>query len=401
MEMVTAPRRDPLAGVTRARQLLTDTDFRAELAAANGVPADTPALLKFLALCIDEGFSPVADHVWLLPKRVLVPSEDGNGETEDSVLVPMVGRDGLLHKARQSKGLPGGFRGLRAGVICEKDEFEVEDDGDEVTVLHRYASKPTTDVGDDMGRGKVLGAWAKCFIDGEPPTFYVASLAEHGQTVNAYAANPEAGDRSMPLYYAEDGVPTFERLGPNRVPRQPVQILTEMWRYLSTMILKSAQSYVLRIALGVTGFVPADELRDIAAWQASPVRASAATAAPTTAAPAFDLAEIVKDPQLRERLRGAIEDANSLVPMSWGPAKQSMALRGKSPRELREIAERIENDNAARRDREDGAARRVELEKRAAALRKTLDGRGGKAHKAAAQSELDQVEAELADLGDR
>lgn len=399
MEMATATQRDPLHGITRARELLTDEAFRGDLAASNGVPADDPVLLKFLALCIDEGFSPVADHVWLLPKRVMIASTDGDGEREDSTFVPMVGRDGLLYKAHSTKGLPGGWRGLRSGVICANDTFEVEDNGEDVSILHRYAALgPGAGTADPSKyRGEVLGAWAKCTMDGEPPTFYVAPLHEHAQQTEAWAWDPQQ-EKRRPLFVDEQGVPTFDATGPNRVPRAPLMELAEMWRYLSTMIQKAAQSYVLRIALGVSGFVPADELRDVKTWQQTAVPIAAAAAPPAPAAPGFDLADEVKDPQIRERLRLAIEEANAASPMSWGPAKQAMSVRGRSTTELRKLAERIENENHERRRRAERQTQREGLEQRAARLRRSIASARPKEKRASLGAELEQVEAELRDL---
>lgn len=398
MEMATATRRDPLAGITKARELLEDEAFRDDLAASNGVPPDDPVLLKFLALCIDEGFSPVADHVWLLPKQVTIASTDGDGDRESTAFVPMVGRDGLLYKAHSTKGLPGGWRGLRSGVICANDTFEVEDDGEDVKITHRYASLGAGGETDaSKYRGDVIGAWAKCTMDGEPPTFYVAPLHEHAQMSEAWAWDPQQ-EKRRPVFLDEQGVPTFEAVGPNRVPRAPLMELAEMWRYLSTMIQKAAQSYVLRIALGVSGFVPADELRDVRTWQRTAVPIAAATAAPEPATSGFDLDAEVRDPQIRERLRLAIEEANAAVAMSWGPAKQAMSIRGRSTTDLRRLAERIEGENHERRESAARRARREELEERAARLRKSIARARTEDRRAMLGAELEQFEAELRDL---
>lgn len=394
MEMATATRRDPLGGITRARELLADEEFAAALAASNGVPEGDPVLLKFLALCIDEGFSPVADHVWLLPKQVLVASTDGDGEREDTAYVPMVGRDGLLFKAHSTRGQVGGFRGLRSGVICAGDHFEVEDDGEDVHVLHKYSIMGTDD---PKIRGDVLGAWAKCKIGDEPATFYVAPLHEHAQMNDAWAWDPQQ-EKRRPIFLDEQGVPTFDALGPNRIPREPMRELAEMWRYLSTMIQKAAQSYVLRIALGVSGFVPADELRDVKEWQRTAVPSAAAAAAPAPVDRGFNLDTEVEDPQLRERLRLAMEKANEASPVSWGPAKQAMSIRGRSTTELRRLAEQIEGENHERETRLEERVRREGLEDRAARLRKSVGASRSKTRRATLNAELEQVEAELRDL---
>lgn len=221
-------------------------EARQQIAALLTIPAESPALMPFLALCVAEGFSPWANHVWLIPKKIKVPATDGDGDVEVVKHIPMVGRDGLLHKARQTKRRPGGFKGLKHGVVCERDTFEVHEDGsfDGPVVLHRYASKPTEfGEGVDPGRyrGKIIGAWAKCFVDGEPPTFYFASVREHARLKAMWAWNDQA-KRRTPLFHAPAGGVTFAEFssieGGGRMRNRPVEEFEGAWDYLSAMILK-------------------------------------------------------------------------------------------------------------------------------------------------------------------
>jgi hypothetical protein len=87
---------------------------------------------------------------------------------------------------------------------------------------------------------------------------------------------------------------------------RPMQEWDGAWDYTSTMILKSAQSYVLRIALGVTGFVPVDELRDVEEWQEAATRddTPASRVVGLRCRPMFDFEALGLDrPETTERLR--------------------------------------------------------------------------------------------------
>lgn len=407
-----------LRGMQLAEQMFSEEE-RTQLASMLSVPSNSPALLPYLALCIAEGFSPWANHVWLIPKKVRIPAKDGQEAREEEKHIPAVGRDGLLHKARQTKGLPGGYRGMQFAVVCEHDTFEVEYTGDIATdpkVLHRFATKPTefaADESPDRYRGRVIGAWAKLFLDGEPPTFYFANLREHGRLQQVWAWN-DAAKKRHPLYFDEEGRKTFGEFGPNG-QRRPVQEWAGAWDYLSTMILKAAQSYVCRIGLGVTGFVPVDEMRDVKSWQeeASPATVEGAVIE------AFDFAALNVPAELRERLQRAVEAANAQEPYSWGPAKCEMVFTGRSADELAGLVEQIEDENDLREQRaakasgeepiveaevvEDPAAdgdRMEELRQKAMDLvaRREQAEEGSEEH-AVIVAELEGVEAELRQLG--
>lgn len=331
---------------------------RAQVAAFLDVPPEAPAMLPFLAFCASLNLSPIAGHAWLIPLKIRAK----DGEPERTMYKVAIGRDGLLHKARETKGLPGGYRGMSFDVVCAGDTFEVErsiDPGMPPKVLHRYASKPTVfadGVSPDRYRGRIIGAWACCYVDGEPPTFYFANLREHGRLDQVWAYNPEARKR-RPLYFDEQGQQTFSEFGPGSVPRRPVQEWSGAWDYTSTMVLKAAQSYVLRIALGVTGVVPVDELRDVDAWKRG-------DEGPDTGV-VREVGEFawdsIGDDEARERLRHAVEVANEQAPFSWAPAKCEMAFGGRSRDELLAIAARIEEENDILAERIDRVSREGEV----------------------------------------
>lgn len=370
MELAEVPIEERgLRGLELAERMFTPAQ-REQVAALLMVPANSPALMPYLALCIAEGFSPWANHVWLIPKKVKVPSENGEGTTEVVKHIPAVGRDGLLHKARQSKRRAGGYRGMSFGVVCERDTFEVEWAGDEMhdpKVLHRFASKPTIfeEGGEapDRYRGRVIGAWAKLRIDGEPPVFYYASLREHGRLKQTWAWNDVLRKR-QPLYHAPEGGVTFDEfrhVEGQMIQLKPVQEWEGAWDYTSTMVLKSAQSYVCRIGLGVTGFVPVDELRDVKAWQED-TGSMAPAAHGSVAIEDFDFSTLDAPEELQVRLREAIAVANALDPWSWGPAKCEMVLTGRSELELRSIYDQIDRENDLRAQRAEKAEQPAEEE---------------------------------------
>lgn len=400
---------------------------REQVASFLNIEADNVALLPYLAWCASLNLSPIAGHVWLIPSKQRIPSRDGEGTETVVKYRPAIGRDGLLHKARESKGKPGGYKGMSFDVVCERDTFEVErsiDPDEPPKVLHRYASKPTAfDDGEDPTRyrGRVIGAWACCYVDGEPPTFYYANLREHGKRQQVWAYNPAASKRK-PVFIDAQGKRTFADTG------KPLMEWAGAWDYTSTMVLKSAQSYVLRIGLGVTGVVPVDELRDSDQYSRGDGDETPGIAYMNI--DDFDF-EAIENEELRERLRTAVEAVNDLVPMSWTAAKCEMVFTGRSDAELTAIAEQIEHEGdvlAKKVDPPSSAAAASEpeavgqeeeppdadvveddpekaekieaLRHRAADLQAARDEAEPASEEASAYAaELDQVEAELRELG--
>lgn len=331
-----------------------DAEQRLAVAQFLDIPPESPALMPYLALCAGLNLSPVMGHVWLIPKTI----KGRDGEEERKVYRPAIGRDGLLEKARQTKGKPGGFKGLRSNVVCERDTFEVSDDGNEVTIMHRFASKPTAfeaGVAPDKWRGRVIGAWAKCFIDGEPPVFYYADLREHGRLRHTWAWN-DAAHKMRPLYHdpAGNGKVTFTEMS-DGIRHRPVQEWEGAWSFLSTMILKAAQSYVLRIGLGVTGVVPVDELRSEDEYTNGPARETGPSIEHPGVIEEFAFDSLGAPEEVVERLTVAVQAANEGQPYSWPPAKCEMVMTGRTLEELVEIAEQIERENEARAQRAAGA----------------------------------------------
>lgn len=333
---------------------------RAQVAQFLDIPAESPALLPYLALCASLNLSPVFGHVWLIPKKIkAVAAKDGEpGQPARVVYKPAIGRDGLLHKARETKGQRGGYKGMTYDVVCEGDTFEVErsiDPDKPPMVIHRYASKPTIFApgqAADRYRGRIIGAWACCYIDGEPPHFYFANLREHAKLRQVWDYNPNERQR-RPLFFDAAGKATWAEFDGKGIRNKPMQEFEGAWDYTSTMVLKAAQSYVLRIGLGITGVVPVDELRDPREWQGvdEPQHGALVDEPPT-----FDAREFTDDPDLQARLADAVGIANEMDPFAWAAAKCQMVMANRTAGELVGIIEQIERENELRKQRADAAA---------------------------------------------
>lgn len=173
--------------------------------------ANDAQLAVFLELSASLGLNPLAKEIWC----AVQPGRNGG---EPNVLI-MVGRDGLLKKAREhSQPGYGRFLGMQDGVVCANDTFEVISDENGVHVTHRFDA---TKSADDGGRGEIVGAYARVIREGMYPTFFFAPLAEY--------------------------LPTFD---------QDWKMKKSPWgNQRSAMILKCAQSTALRLAFSITGVV--------------------------------------------------------------------------------------------------------------------------------------------------
>lgn len=341
-EVALRPEDEAVHGFEVAERVFNE-QRRGEIAQFLNIKADDPALLPFLVTCATYGLSPVMGQIWLIPQNVTV--RDGDADRKEKRYRPAVGRDGYLAIAHRDPR----FKGLAGATVCEFDTFDVQYTGDidaDPTVLHRFASKPTVfEESDDptRWRGKVLGAWAKCYIQGQPPVFYYASLREHGKLEQEWDYDESARKRK-PLFFDAEGRKTFTNTG------KPVMKWAGAWEYVSTMILKAAQSWVLRIGIGITGLAPADEM---VSGELTPGEAGPA-ALPMS--DEFDWSTLNASDAVRERLRAAIEAANELAPLSWTAAKCEMVLGGASEDDLEQQAETVERENELHAQRIDPPA---------------------------------------------
>lgn len=335
-DVALRPEQQAVNGFELAERVFTP-ERRESVAKFLNITADDPVLVPYLAVCATYGLSPIMGEIWLIPTKVTVRANNGEPEKKEDRYKPAVGRDGFLSIARRDPR----FRGLKSAVVCEHDSFEVEYDGseDEPKVLHRFASKPTVfDEGVDPSRyrGRIIGAWAKCRVAGGDPTFYFASLREHGKLEHEFEWGQARGERRY-VYLDAEGKATFENTG------KPKMVWAGAWEYVSAMILKAAQSYVLRIALGITGLAPADEMvLDPAERMRLDEQPQGGRAMIGTGE--FEWEKIDAPEELRERLRTAVDAANELAPLSWAPAKIEMVLVGRPVDELEARAAEIEHE---------------------------------------------------------
>jgi hypothetical protein len=310
--------------------LIDDTFTKDEVGAIAkfiGVSAEDPGFRPFLAVAASMGLSPLNSEIWLIKGR-----REVGGKWEDFYR-PAAGRDGFLRKAEESPK----FRGIRSNTVCANDTFEVEDDGEEVKMVHRFKSlSPNAPKGKEARyRGPVIGAWAKVFFrDGRPPLFYFAPAHEHVKTK------------------VKDGNVEF----------------AGAWSYTSAMCEKAAQSRVLRLAFRITGIVPVDELRsDDPQMVASSTTATDADGESIADDPGPKNAEFIDGleqvpEELRKELTIALEQLNELIPFSWTPAKVRMRLgSGCDEEKARAVLEEVEAEFKALRDKQaEREAREVE-----------------------------------------
>jgi RecT family len=334
-DVAVRPEEQAIHGFELAERVFTP-ERRAAVARFLNIAESDPVLVPYLAVCATYGLSPIMGEIWLIPVKVKV--RDGDATTNENRYRPAVGRDGFLSIARRDTR----FAGLKGAVVCEHDSFEVEYDGtfDEPKVLHRFASKPTIfEADEDPGRyrGRILGAWAKCYVEGQPPQFYFASLREHGQLEHSFEWGQGRGERLYHFLDAE-GKRTLENTG------KPLMKWAGAWEYVSAMILKAAQSYVLRIAMGITGLAPADEIKLNDATAAAQLDEQPQGGKAYVGATDFDWGRLEAPEELSERIRVGVEAANELAPLSWAPAKIEMVLMGRPVEELEARAQEIEHE---------------------------------------------------------
>lgn len=279
----------------RAMEAAWPEKDREALAKFVGVEPDNEAFIPFLAIAADLGLNPLTGEIWLIETHPRVKNAQGRWESTTRYQ-PAVGRDGLLKLARQEPT----YRGFTSGVHCAGDDFAID---------YTRQACHHVQTWDGENRGKILGAWCRVALEGRAPLFYYAPLREHGQ-------------------YDTDN-----------------QKWRGAWDYVSAMILKAAVSYAHRLALGVSGFVPVDELNDKG-------HSLTETAGLPSDMPALDVADDLREAapdlpdDLRQELEAALREANALSPFSWGPAKIRMRLGGKDADAARSVLDEIREDTA-------------------------------------------------------
>ena len=213
MVTLTAPAQEP-----ETQHDFTPPDFTPEYirtikeTIAKG--ATEEELNVFLALCRNYGLDPFLKEIWFIKRVKKVQKrdgswdyprlEDGSIDYSNAETIIMTSRDGLLKIAQRHPeytGPPIGF------AVCEGDEFEI--DAQNYLVRHKFGAK----------RGRILGAWAKCDRKEKTPAIFFAPFDE---------------------YY--DGY-------------------SNVWKkYRTAMIIKVAETFVLKRQFGITGLVTREEL---------------------------------------------------------------------------------------------------------------------------------------------
>lgn len=309
-------------GLQLAEEIFTP-ERRVAIAQFLNVQADDPAMLPYLATCAAYQLDPVMGQIWLIPQKVRV--QDGDATVNVTRYRPAVGRDGYLAIARREPR----YMGLKGQVVCEHDTFEVEYDGSEhePKVLHKFASKPVAFAADEpphRWRGKILGAWARAIVAGQPDTFFYAPIHEFMRMREKWEG-PRGNRRKV---VDANGRPIMEAEG--------------AWGYVSTMILKAAQSYVLRIGLGITGLVPADEVAGLQGHELTGQPDTEGTVA--DASIEFDFSTVTADPGLASALDELVTRVNELAPLSWTPAKCEMVMANADDAQLKRIVAQLERE---------------------------------------------------------
>lgn len=281
----TAPPEQAQA-LKEARRLYKAKDRKTIAGYHRIVPAH-PVLDVLLAFCVRYSLDPLGGHVWLVDEN---EGAAVNGEPAEEVRgegIPLqvgVTRDGLLSVALRDER----YEGMEFDAVRAKDTFKATRDGGDVSILHEYPD--LAEDGAQDYRGEVVGAYCKTFVRGRKPTYFFAWMAEHGKF--------DVGDHGREFRGA--------------------------WKYQSSMIIKSAQSVTLRLALGVTGAVGVDELRKGKHAAEEPPSAPEET-------PADFLAGLDLDARLREELESRVAAVNEASPNAWNLAKLKLRLGVEDP----------------------------------------------------------------------
>lgn len=180
----------------------------------------------------------------------------------------LVSRDGLL--AMANRYTPDThphdyFKGIEGDVVREGDSLERKADG---TFVHTYSGRA-----EERARRRILGAWARCLREGRVPTFFYAPFDSY-----------KTGNRTWQ-------------------------------RYPDAMILKVAESMVLRKAFSISGIVGEDEVG--MTYGATPV--------PSADAPEVEI-DYGPDEKQAAYLKALFERANELRPNSFAPQKVRFTL---------------------------------------------------------------------------
>ena len=302
-------RRAPVNSLAAAEEMFP-VEARQAIAQFLTIPPEDPALIPYLAICAKWDLDPVAGQIWLIEQKI----KGRNGTPDRWVKKPAVGRDGFLAIARRSPE----FEGMDFDTVYSGDDFWVERNGNDHVVHHTYKMIPNEfeQNEDPRGyRGTLIGAYCKVYLKGRRPVFYFAPLKEHAQT---------GTDQSGRGYYQG------------------------AWKYTSTMIIKSAQSVALRLAFGITGVIPTDEMS-----QAD--RESGGKGEGREVIESVPMEDVILElgfgEEITRELTEEVIAVNAEAPNSWGAAKLKMRLTGKPEEDAQLVLNEIRRERELRAER--------------------------------------------------
>jgi phage recombination protein Bet len=233
--------------------------------------ADNNAFLMFLELVGRYKLDPFAGQCYLAK----MPGRDG----EPPQYKTLVSRDGLLSIANRNDD----YRGLEGDVIYETDTIARTKDG----FVHLYAEIAA---GERL-KGKIVGAWARCYREDRQPTFFLAPFASYNRTIKVWKQYPDA------------------------------------------MNLKCAESMVLRKQYSITGLVPEDE---VGGYYDERVGGIVDGEQPSVQEPDWG-----PDEEIAKSLRLAFDEANRVRPGSFLPQKIRLQLAGADQLKRTEILQEV------------------------------------------------------------
>lgn len=304
----------PGANSLRMIEATFDTREKRQIAAYLGIDPRDDAFIPYLATCAQYGLDPVMGQIWLME----VKEKGAKDGEEKKRKKPAVGRDGFLAIARRTPE----YEGMEFDVVCSKDTFEKRTENGIPRVLHEYPSMPTEFEEGEVAanyRGDIVGAYCIVYVRGKKPTYFFAWLKEHAQT-----------------WTSNDGRSGYARA----------------WKYTSVMIIKAAQSIALRLALGITGVVGADELKP----ESTEPEALTSGTGGGPPSPAAFLSELEVDDELKDRLQREVARANAESPNSWSLAKLQMRLAGRDEDAVLRVLEEVQKENHIREEKATKAA---------------------------------------------
>jgi phage recombination protein Bet len=273
--------KQPMAVVTRLARDTTDITSPARYgwepdqiaAIKHTVAADcTPAeFVMFLELAARYKLDPFAKQIWA-------------AKMGSKGVAIIVGRDGYLTIAERHPA----YEGIDGDVVRVGDKFRVVRGAKGPEVEHEYAAAEE--------RGPILGAWAMVW----------------------------RSDRRVPMYF-------WAPVGDYK-PTSASKLQYSPWgTQESVMMLKCAQSTVLRLMFNISGFVPEEEA-SVQLARGEQNNLSAGDAA---------VIEWGDDPLLAQWLQDLLTRANEAKPNAYRERKVQTLLRGRTDDERRIFAQEV------------------------------------------------------------